>query len=106
MAVWPLGWDRSAFRQLHPRQSSPIQDPLFSPHNKMCPKTRLFQSIYAGNYDICNVGRTNTDGQPKSDRPEHRCAINARELARYDIDIAALSKTCFPEEGTMSSEEG
>ena len=33
-------------------------------------------------------------------RPERRTAIVARQLARYDIDIAAFSETRFPEKGS------
>ena len=31
---------------------------------------------------------------PKADRPERRTSLVARELARYHVDIAALSETC------------
>nr|VZH96321.1 unnamed protein product [Spirometra erinaceieuropaei] len=34
---------------------------------------------------------------PRSNRPERRTALVARELARYKVDIAALSETRFPE---------
>jgi len=36
-----------------------------------------------------------------SGRPERRTAIVARQLARYDIDIAALSEPRFPEDGQL-----
>lgn len=36
-----------------------------------------------------------------SDRPERRTAIVARELGRYDIDIAALCETRFVDEGQL-----
>ncbi|VDM01973.1 unnamed protein product [Schistocephalus solidus] len=36
---------------------------------------------------------------PRSKRPEWRHALVARELARYKVDIAALSETRFPEQG-------
>ena len=35
----------------------------------------------------------------KADRPERRTALVARELVRYNIDIAALSETRFENEG-------
>nr|VZI46841.1 unnamed protein product [Spirometra erinaceieuropaei] len=38
---------------------------------------------------------------PRSNRPERRTALVARELARYKVDIAALSETRFPEEGQL-----
>nr|VZI18043.1 unnamed protein product [Spirometra erinaceieuropaei] len=38
-------------------------------------------------------------GNPRSNRPERRAALVARELARYKVDIAALSETRFSEQG-------
>ena len=35
----------------------------------------------------------------KANRPERRTALVARELARYRVDIAALSETRFPDKG-------
>ncbi|VDL95057.1 unnamed protein product [Schistocephalus solidus] len=36
-----------------------------------------------------------------SNRPERRTALVARELARYKVDIAALSETRFSEQGQL-----
>nr|VZI32245.1 unnamed protein product [Spirometra erinaceieuropaei] len=38
---------------------------------------------------------------PRSNRPERRAALVARELARYKADIAALSETRFSEQGQL-----
>nr|VZH96288.1 unnamed protein product [Spirometra erinaceieuropaei] len=38
---------------------------------------------------------------PRSNRPERRTALIARELARYKVDIAALSETSFSEQGLL-----
>nr|VZI28638.1 unnamed protein product [Spirometra erinaceieuropaei] len=38
---------------------------------------------------------------PRSNRPERRTALVARELARYKVDIAAFSETRFSEEGQL-----
>ncbi|BHF77364.1 hypothetical protein SprV_0602046900 [Sparganum proliferum] len=38
---------------------------------------------------------------PRSNRPERRTALVARELARYKEDIAALSETRFSEQGQL-----
>ena len=43
---------------------------------------------------------------PNSDHPERRTAIISRELARYDIDIAALSETRRADEGQLKEEGG
>nr|VZI16266.1 unnamed protein product [Spirometra erinaceieuropaei] len=36
-----------------------------------------------------------------SNRPERRTALVARELARYEVDIAALSETSFSKQGQL-----
>nr|VZI35415.1 unnamed protein product [Spirometra erinaceieuropaei] len=46
----------------------------------------------------------NWQNNPRSNRPERRTALVARELARYNVDIAALSETRFSEQGQL--EEG
>ncbi|BHF76423.1 hypothetical protein SprV_0501952100 [Sparganum proliferum] len=38
---------------------------------------------------------------PRSNRPERRTALVARELARYKVDVAALSETRFSEQGQL-----
>nr|VZI29711.1 unnamed protein product [Spirometra erinaceieuropaei] len=38
---------------------------------------------------------------PRRNRPERRTALVARELARYKVDIAALSETRFSEKGQL-----
>ncbi|BHF84410.1 hypothetical protein SprV_0902756100 [Sparganum proliferum] len=38
---------------------------------------------------------------PRSNRPERGTALVARELARYKVDIAALSETRFSEQGQL-----
>nr|VZI52007.1 unnamed protein product [Spirometra erinaceieuropaei] len=38
---------------------------------------------------------------PRSNRPERKTALVARELARYKVDIAALSETRFSEQGQL-----
>ncbi|BHF85190.1 hypothetical protein SprV_1002835300 [Sparganum proliferum] len=38
---------------------------------------------------------------PRRNRPERRTALEARELARYKVDIAALSETRFSEQGQL-----
>ncbi|KAL2090150.1 hypothetical protein ACEWY4_014838 [Coilia grayii] len=49
--------------------------------------------------------RTLMDRAP-SDRPERRSAIIARELKRFNIDIAALSETRLADEGQLKEEKG
>ncbi|XP_053873541.1 uncharacterized protein LOC128831252 [Malaclemys terrapin pileata] len=41
-----------------------------------------------------------------ADRPERRTALVARELARYNIDVAALSETRLANEGQLSESGG
>nr|VZI44075.1 unnamed protein product [Spirometra erinaceieuropaei] len=42
---------------------------------------------------------------PRSNRPERRTALVARELARYKVDIAALSETRFSEQGQLEESD-
>ena len=44
--------------------------------------------------------RTSGDS-PNNHRPEKSTALVARELARYNRDIAALSETRLPDEGQL-----
>ncbi|BHF81141.1 hypothetical protein SprV_0702427100 [Sparganum proliferum] len=41
------------------------------------------------------------NGTPSSNRPGRRTAPVARELARYKVDTAALSETCFSKQGQL-----
>jgi len=43
---------------------------------------------------------------PSAERPERRTALVARELARYNIDIAALSETRLANEGQLTEAGG
>ena len=43
---------------------------------------------------------------PSAERPERRTASLARELARYKIDIAALSETRLANEGQLTESGG
>ncbi|BHF79469.1 hypothetical protein SprV_0702258900 [Sparganum proliferum] len=45
-------------------------------------------------------------GNPMGNRPERRTALVARELARYKLDIAALSVTRFSEQGQLDGHSG
>jgi len=49
---------------------------------------------------MCELWQTTTTGT------ERRTVIAARQLARYDIDIAALSETRFPKEGQLREDGG
>ena len=42
--------------------------------------------------------------QDSEDRPQRRSAIVARDLARLDIDIAALSEVRFAEQGSLTED--
>nr|VZI33651.1 unnamed protein product [Spirometra erinaceieuropaei] len=41
------------------------------------------------------------DDNPTRNRPERRTALVAQDLARYKVDIAALSETWFSEQGQL-----
>ena len=59
------------------------------------------RKIVLGSWNV----RTLLD-RDKTNRPERRTALVARELQRYNIDIAALSETRFPDEGSLREEGG
>ena len=42
----------------------------------------------------------------KADRPERRTALVARELGRYNVNIAALSETRLPDKGQLTETGG
>ena len=42
----------------------------------------------------------------KADRPERRTALVAKKLARYNVDIAALSETRFAGKGQLTERGG
>nr|VZH92153.1 unnamed protein product [Spirometra erinaceieuropaei] len=50
---------------------------------------------------LCLDHRRRPPDNPRSNRPERRTALVARELARYKVDIAALSETRFSEQGQL-----
>nr|VZH91275.1 unnamed protein product [Spirometra erinaceieuropaei] len=50
---------------------------------------------------LCLDLRRRPPDNPRSNRPERRTALVARELARYKVDIAALSETRFSEQGQL-----
>ncbi|XP_060759866.1 uncharacterized protein LOC132870238 [Neoarius graeffei] len=108
----------------HSRLSSPIKDPLCSPHNgegarKGALKIACLSNLagiphpvgspHSGRKQKTNIGawnvRTLMDRAP-NDRPERRSAIIARELKRVNIDIAALSETRLADEGQLKEEKG
>nr|VZI42704.1 unnamed protein product [Spirometra erinaceieuropaei] len=63
---------------------------LHCPH---CPRTFTHRMGLFGHMRIHHDLRCN--------RPERRTALVARELARYKVDIAALSETRFSEQGQL-----
>nr|VZH93823.1 unnamed protein product [Spirometra erinaceieuropaei] len=50
---------------------------------------------------MSGIDNMREDDNPRSNRPERRTALVARELARYKVDIAALSETRFSEQGQL-----
>jgi hypothetical protein len=58
---------------------------------------------------VLNLGtwnvRTLLDNS-KADRPERRTALVARELARYNVDIAALEETRLADKGQLTEQSG
>ena len=65
------------------------------------PKEKNVKELITGSWNV----RTLMDN-PKADRPERRTALVARELARYHVDIAALSETRIENEGQLTEDGG
>nr|VZI03351.1 unnamed protein product [Spirometra erinaceieuropaei] len=87
---------------------------IASSSSELLPGTRLFASIskkYSPSSSSSSSPPPNPTGSlsesaqsgdnPRSNRPERRTALVARELARYKVDIAALSETRFSEQGQL-----
>ena len=66
--------------------------------------TRKKKQVKVLNLGTWNV-RTLLDNI-KADRPERRTALVAKELARYNVDIAALSETRFADKGQLTEHGG
>nr|VZH89068.1 unnamed protein product [Spirometra erinaceieuropaei] len=54
---------------------------------------------------LCLDHRRRPPDNSRSNRPERMMALVARELARYKVDIAALSETRFSEQGQLEEAE-
>ena len=61
---------------------------------KQRPKTTILKLAC---WNICTM-----QDSDEADRPQRRSAMVAQELARLDIDIAALSRVRFAEEGSLT----
>ena len=67
----------------------------------LCGKNQRKKQLTLGAWNV----RTLLDRQ-ETTRPHRRTALIARELERYGIDIAALSETRFPDEGSICEPKG
>ncbi|VDL91857.1 unnamed protein product [Schistocephalus solidus] len=45
--------------------------------------------------------RLGSENNPRSNRPERRMVIDAQELVRYKVDVAALSENRFSQKGQL-----
>ena len=64
-------------------------------------KRKKCESILVGSWNV----RTLTDFSDVN-RPERRTALIAKELARYNLDIVALSETRLADEGQLTERGG
>ncbi|CAM4548073.1 unnamed protein product [Leuciscus chuanchicus] len=93
MVARTAGWSSASFRQLPLRLSSPtlLTAVMGKDLEKVVQKFGRY-SPHSGRIALWNV-RTLLDLAETPDRPHRRTALVAPELARYNIDIAALSET-------------
>ncbi|BHF79472.1 hypothetical protein SprV_0702259200 [Sparganum proliferum] len=64
------------------------------------PEATFLFSFFSSSY-FSPPQSPNWQNNPRSNRPERRTALVARELPRYKVDIAALSETRFSEQGQL-----
>nr|VZI29259.1 unnamed protein product [Spirometra erinaceieuropaei] len=80
---------------------------MFTPPDARCPRGQWTELTGMKEPRAYFALLTSTDDaifaldNPRSNRPERRTALVARELARYKVDIAALSETRFSEQGQL-----
>nr|VZI00464.1 unnamed protein product [Spirometra erinaceieuropaei] len=80
---------------------------IASSSDQLVPGTRIFAYIanlfffFSSSSYISPPQSPDWQDNPRSNRPERRTALVARELARYKVDIAALSETRFSEQGQL-----
>lgn len=72
-----------------------LADHPLSGHNQKQTKTQ--KKLFLGAWNV----RTFLDREDTA-RSERRTVLVAKELACYNIDIAALSETCLPDEGSLT----
>nr|VZI37344.1 unnamed protein product [Spirometra erinaceieuropaei] len=65
------------------------------------PKDPARWTLLSGHTTGNRLDRRAKPDNPRSNRPERRTALVARELARYKVGIAALSETRFSEQGQL-----
>ncbi|BHF85197.1 hypothetical protein SprV_1002836000 [Sparganum proliferum] len=70
-------------------------------NNPVPPFTGCLRNVYLSVEDSVGTPVAFPVDNPRSNRPERRTALVARELARYKVDIAALSETRFSEQGQL-----
>nr|VZI49048.1 unnamed protein product [Spirometra erinaceieuropaei] len=89
----------------HPTSSSP-SSAYSSPSSPSSPppsrrSTRCHQTGRVSPLTLAAWNVRSLLDNPRSNRPQRRTALVARELARYKVDIAALSETRFSEQGQL-----
>ncbi|BHF72107.1 hypothetical protein SprV_0401517000 [Sparganum proliferum] len=82
-------------------RESEVDDSAHFPHYK---QSDVLEAITTGRVSSLTLAAWNVRSlldNPRSNRPERRTALVARELARYKVDIAALSESRFSEQGQL-----
>nr|VZI10960.1 unnamed protein product [Spirometra erinaceieuropaei] len=61
--------------------------------------SQRFLTLVCATLDVLARYNDAAENNPRSNRPERRTALVARELVSYKVDIVALSETRFSEQG-------
>ncbi|BHF81796.1 hypothetical protein SprV_0802493000 [Sparganum proliferum] len=97
----PLSFPHPTSSSSSPAYSSPSSSSSPPPSRRPTRRRRGRQTDRVGPLTLAAWNVRSLLDNPRSNRPERRTALVARELARYKVDTAALSETRFSDQGQL-----
>ncbi|BHF66044.1 hypothetical protein SprV_0200905800 [Sparganum proliferum] len=94
----PLGGWSDGTPHRHRRDETPSGTPLVGWSDGISHRQRRDEAPSGASQETAGLRRCHN---PRSNRPERRTPLVARELARYKVEIAAFSETRFSDQGQM-----